>query len=76
MWSVGLTGAGLNVPPRDRPAEYLDIVDDDGVLTQVVDVTSYDATAGDLQITWSIGDYKNTLTVTEDAIALEPVTTP
>ena len=69
-WSVGLTGAGLNLAPAKMTAEYIDVSDDYAVLRQVLDVRGFDANASDVAIVYTVSDYKQDLSVKYEQISL------
>ncbi len=69
-WSVGLTGAGLNLAPAKMTAEYIDVSDDYAVLRQVLDVRGFDANASDVTIVYTVSDYKQDLSVKYEQISL------
>lgn len=73
-WSVGLKGAGLNIAPVTQAAEYVDVQDDYAVLQKVLDVSGFDANASDVEVTYTISDYRGDLSVKYDQISLREAT--
>lgn len=69
-WSVGLKGAGLNLAPVKMSAEYVDVKDDYAVLRQVLDVSGFDANASDVEVVYTVSDYRGDLSVKYEQIAL------
>lgn len=72
-WSVGVSGAGLALPARLAPAEYLPVDDDYGVLRQALDVRGFDPRAQDVELTFTLEDYRGSLTTRFQRLRLSAV---